>query len=284
LHSILELGVENYDKKGSTYRGTFRPYKFEHDFKELEEIALGIMKKSPHLFTENWKVETELNAETSKGNMLSGIVDTMTITGSSASLVDWKSGRTRQDKNEEIDMLQAIMYAFIVFKLHPYLTEVKFTYYYIDSDGEYLTLNFATSDLKNLEIIIEKYIAISKYRGLALNNSCKYCKNANTCPLVANKLKNVEDLDMSEIRALESVLKTRREEIKALWLKSDELKAKNFSTSRTYAVYKADLTVDQQLALLKDKITVTKKIKEKLELEGIEVIENKFLKMKPKAK
>jgi len=282
IHEMLELGVTKYNKGGSTYRGVFRPYQFEHNFEEYKAIANMVVDKEPHLFTDKWKNEVTLNTTTSKGHKISGIVDTMNISGSVCTMIDWKTGYSRASKNVEIDMLQALMYLYIVFQNYPYITEAKFTYYYVESTDR-LPITATTSDIKNLEVIIEKYIAIANKRGLELNSSCHYCKNYDSCPLISDKLTKLNTLDMKELKIMEKVIKARKEDIKEDWLKDEDKKDKNFYNKYSYYVKKDDLDKEQLCCCVKEDIKVSKALCEKFKKEGVEIIERKVVVVKPSA-
>jgi len=282
IHEILELGTDKYNKKGSTYRGDFRPFTFTHNFTEYEDIANMVMKKHPHLFTDLWKKEVELNAVTSKGHKVSGIVDSLCITGTSISMNDWKTGWSRANKNDELDMLQAVMYLYLAFQTYPHLTDAKFTYFYVEAN-EYLTVPATSKDIKKLEMQIEKFIALAQNSGLKIQSKCNYCGNMETCPLIADKLTKLESINYQDIKVMEKVLKQRKENIKDVW-KEDETKIKeNFSSSRAYYVKKVDLSKEQLSQLVKEDIKVPKATAFKLMDEGIEVTEKESLRVKQSA-
>lgn len=283
IHEALELGVGKANRKGSTYRGTFRPFTFEHNFDEYDDITNMIMKEHPHLFTDLWKKEVELNATTSKGHKVSGIVDSLCITGTSISMNDWKTGWSRADKNNELDTLQAVMYLYLAFKTYPHLTDARFTYFYVEAN-EYLTIPATSKSIQKLEMQIEKFIALAKNSGLKVQSKCNQCNNMETCPLIAKNLTTLDTIPYQDIKIMEKVLKQRKENIKEEW-KKDETKTKeNFSSSRTYYVKKMDLSKEQALQLLKEDIKVPKATAFKLKEEGVEVSEKESLRVKQSAK
>jgi len=264
IHSILEEGIENYDKTGSTYRGKWRPYKYleELDLSELEDIATQFIDDHKQWFTGDWKVEQELHTKTrNKGYAISGIVDKMIINATEAVLLDWKTGVSRASTKSDFDMLQAVMYAYLAFQNYPYITNATFTYVYIDSIDDHVSLRFHISDLPKMEAFIERMIYATHYTGLKINEKCKWCVNKATCPLMAQKSANLETLSAKELKnvknAIDVILKELRGKQLEEELNNNELKT--FTNVKMYYINPEELPDIERLALLKDKVKITKK-------------------------
>lgn len=261
LHEILELGVDGYSREGSVYRGEFRPYTHDLDFEELEDIATQFMEEHPEYFTPDWKKEQEIHCTTKNGYTISGIVDLHRISSTSAVLLDWKSGISRANINDELDMLQAIWYSYIVLKTKPSVVDVTFSFVYIEEDDAFITINFNINDLKKMESIIERYIFATHFTGLKVNNKCKWCNKRGTCPVLAKEALGLEALGIKKVKqikgATEAIIKQYKEK------KLEEAKSSNdfngFTTVNMYYLDTSQLSDAERLELVKDKIKLTKK-------------------------
>ena len=264
IHDIFENGLKNYDKKGSTYRGNFRPYTHKHNIQEYEDIAEVFMSEHPEFFTEEWEKEQEINCTTTNGFEISGIVDIMKVSGTSAVLCDYKTGVSRAKLSNELDMLQAIWYSFIVFKTKPSITSVKWSFLYVEGDEDfYLTVNFDVGHMARLESIIEKYIFASKFTGMKVQNRCAWCKKKATCPLLGKEAETLEGKGVKKVKAnkkacesfVKDVRDTRLEEGKA---KSED-QIEGFTTIKSFYLGTHQLTEKERLKLVKERIKLTKK-------------------------
>jgi len=284
LHSMFELGVENYDKKGSEYRGEYRPYSFldKIDLEELEDMATQYMRDHPEYFTKDWEREQEINCTMPCGYKISGIVDAMSIKSTSAILVDYKSGVSRANPSSILDMLQAIMYAYIIFKTKPSITDVRFTFLYIEGVDDYITRDFNINDLNKMEQLIEKLIFATQYTGLRVNSKCKYCNNKGTCVLLAKEAESLDSFGIKKVKAIKAACKAKEEEYKEEKLseakKSEDYQG--FTKVMLYSVDKDKLSEAQLLDLLKDEVKLTKKKALYLEEQGIKVNKKASYRMK----
>lgn len=260
IHSMLEVGIENYDRNGSEYRGKYRPFTHEHNYQEYEDIASQFITDFPQYFTPEWQKEQEIDCVTPKGHKMSGIVDIMKIGSTSAVLADFKSGMTRLNTSSEHDMLQAIWYSYIVFKTNPNITDVRFTYLYVEGD-DFNSIDFNINDLSNLESIIERFIFATKFTGLRVNNRCKWCKDKAICALLSKEAENFESKGVAKIKKIKNACEAHIKNIKADKLKEAEeaQEYKGFTKVNYYYIDKSELTKDELLELMKDNIKLTKK-------------------------
>ena len=284
LHSILELGTEDYDKVGSEYRGEYRPYNFmdQIDLQEMEDIASLFMNEHPEYFTDEWTKEQEINCTTKSGYQISGIVDSMVIRSTSAVMLDWKSGITRADTRNELDILQAVWYSYIIFKTKPTITDVAFSFIYIEADDQFININFNINDLSKMEAMIERFIFATKYTGLRVNNKCKWCNERDSCPLLALETQSLEKFGIKKVKdikgACEASIKDYRDN--KLQGAKDSKDYKGFTTVKQYHMNTNQLSTAEKLTFIKDKIKLTKKKAQLYEAQGKKIETTNSYRMK----
>jgi len=280
IHGILE-NPTGYDKTGSTYRGEKRPYVFEHDLDEYEQIAENTIKTHPEYFEGNWITETELNLylkDEMFGDIeLNGILDKLRLTPDKATIIDWKTGVTRADINNPLDMLQALFYTFLVMYTYQDIPLVEFSYVYIEQNHKIsvTTLN----NFENRERIyrsIKMWLFATKYAGgsLKIGTGCTYCGRLTSCPFVSQELalleSNPERLDVKQIKLLKSLITkiydVRKNEL-IEELPEDKVKLMNY-----YYVEKNELTFEKLFELVPDTIRITKAVADKLMDSQIPII------------
>jgi len=284
IHEMLEKRLKDVNLAYTTYRGVKTYYKLEHTTQEYVAIVKQVMRKHPDMFTEDWQTEVTLNANI-EGYTISGIIDTFMIKDSYASAVDYKSGISRARKDSELDMLQGLVYAYLLFSNYPYITHVTFTFLYVEGD-EHITLDFRQEDIGLLKTLIVKWITIARYSGRKTGYHCQWCKHSSTCGLVRELETNIEKHDMKTTKVLKKVCEQRIEQIKSQWLEEDKntKEMKHFSiTKMYYAIPDDSMTKEQLMLLLKDKVKVKKAMAEELKLNGIEVKEQDSYRVKRSA-
>ena len=272
LHSMLEMGIEDYDKKGSEYRGTYRPYNFldEINLDELEDTASVFMDEHPEYFTNEWTKEQEIHCTTKSGYQISGIVDSMVIRSTSASLIDFKSGISRADIRNELDMLQAVWYSYIIFKTKPTITDVAFSFIYIEADDQFININFNINDLSKMEAMIERFIFATKYTGLRVNNKCKWCNERDTCVLLALEAQTLEKFGIKKVKDIKGACEASIKDYKENKLQEarDSEDFKGFTTVVLHYIKTDQLSTAEKLTLIKDEIKITKKKSKLYEAQG----------------
>jgi len=273
LHSMLELGIDNYDAVGSEYRGTYSKYNFmnEIDVKELEKIAKIYMFDHTEYFTNKWIKEKEINCVTKSGYKISGIVDAMLINETSAVLNDWKSGISRANPNNELDIFQGIFYSYIIFKSYPSVTDVKFNFQYIESEtNEFVSLNYNINDLSKLESIIERYIFALKFTGVRVNYKCSWCNNKSTCSQLNKEASTLNDKPMSKIKNINKAINSIIKEERTNKIKNGD--TKHMKEVELYYVDTTTLSDEDKMKLVKNgKIKISKELAIKLNNQGIEI-------------
>lgn len=274
---------------GSEYRGEFRPFRFHHNFQELEAVALEIKEKNPDLFEKKWEQEKELKADLNFGiysYKLSGIMDLLKIDGNTAYIADWKTGRTEVDITSLESSSQAVFYAYLVlsqeFLNYPDVDTVSFTYVYTKSNTR-KEIRFTKADLDTLRFYILIRIITTEEAGMKSGNHCTYCQNLSSCPLMLELIDRFESgddkQDYKELKLLEKLVAAKIEK------KKKELEAvpELWHTVRTYYVYPETLTAEQKALLEKkekEKIRVSSAIARKLKEAGAVVEESGYKKFK----
>jgi hypothetical protein len=280
IHSILE-NPAGYDRTGSIYRGEKRPYNLEHDFDEYEQIVENTMKTYPEYFRGEWIPETELNLffkDEILGDIeLSGILDKLRLTPDKATIIDWKTGVTRADINNPLDMLQALFYTFLIMYTYQNIPLVEFNYVYVEQD--YKISLTTTNDYEHRARIyrsLKMWLFATKYAGgnLRIGAGCAHCGRLTSCPYVNQELTllevDPERLDVKKIKLLKSLIThiydTRKNEL------IDELPVDRVKLMNYYYVKKSELTFEKIFELTPDTIKITKSIADSLMGSQIPII------------
>jgi len=288
LHSILE-NSNKYSKEYSIYRGKRTPYEFEHDFELYESIVDDVKDTFPDFFTNDWIKEVELDLVYNDKYLgeiqLSGIIDKVRITQEKITIVDWKSGVSRADKNNPMDMLQALIYTFLLAQKNQQVPIIEFFYVYIEQNH---TINVLTQNTpetrKTMYRAIRMWIFATQFQqnSYKISQRCNYCDRLTTCPVVDKELNELEAdvtrLTVDKIKFLKSIISKIYDSRKSELIEemgNDKIKIMNY-----YYVNKKDLTAEEILSLIPDVLKIKKTEAEEFQKRGIDVVNKKIKALK----
>lgn len=279
IHSIID-NSNNYNKEFSIYRGDKTPFQFEHNFKEYEELVDDIKEDYPQFFTQDWLKEVELSVTYNDKFLgeieFNGIIDKLQLKEKEATLVDWKTGATRANKDNPIEMLQSIFYSFLVMQKYQYLEKVTFNYVYVEQ-SHIITQTIVNSpeSRKNLYRYLRMwaFAAIQNKGTYKVTSKCNWCQKLTTCPFIDEELKTIElekeRLTVEKVKMYKSLISSiydsRKKEI------IDENPTDKIKIMNYFYVAKNDLEIGDLLELMPDIVKVNKVKAKELEEKGIHV-------------
>lgn len=279
IHSIID-NSNNYNKEFSVYRGDKTPFQFEHNFKEYEELVDDIKEDYPQFFTQDWLKEVELSITYNDKFLgeieFNGIIDKLQLKEKEATLVDWKTGATRANKDNPIEMLQSIFYSFLVMQKYQYLEKVTFNYVYVEQ-SHIITQTIVNSpeSRKNLYRYLRMwaFAAIQNKGTYKVTSKCNWCQKLTTCPFIDEELKAIElekdRLTVEKVKLYKSLISSiydsRKKEI------IDESPTDKIKIMNYFYVAKNDLETGDLLELMPDIIKVNKVKAKELEEKGVHV-------------
>lgn len=271
LHDMLS-GAE-YSRTGSSYRGKVKKYEFDHDFEELEALALDIKAQYPDIIAEyeaEIEVNTIINSPLNGEYQLSGIIDRFLVSDQQAHIVDWKSGRTRIDTKNIVDSLQAIVYSYLIFCMYPQVKDIVFEYIYIDADySEEVRFNVAEKPV--LRQIIDSLVTSTSFVGFNVGEHCKYCQRADKCPLVDSYLQQTmyKEIELETLKLYKKVI-TQALDLRKETLKQTSDGLLSMRKINYNYVSKSNLQAEDLLDLLPDEVKINKLKADELKKKGIE--------------